>query len=594
MALANPWNGVGHIVYRRVVPGRHGPRHEPYVWTLSGCHSPRSNPTRPLHQSKSPSGASVTVLREAPENIDPDSTGFRSRTGVPQDEYYYPVQPVPTWNRLPSLGGHAPNAPDYGSGRYNFETRREAELFVDEGSKSVIFRPFQQMDMAWSLRTAGTDQVPALYDDGVTAVMGGSGLFQLDHIFALPPEYMPRFGRQDIPIRSTAGTNGPYIGINHLFGDSQTTTDLVRYVIGGSSAVSPVATDEPLLVTTAASSGLVYGAYGGASVGFQGRLYEDVNARSSDINKPLRGIQFPPYLGAARVYAVYEAADYAANGSCYTDEGFTKKTTGSYATNLLRMDADKQTLFIVKDGAEDVLAGHNAHTYLIPEEALNIELAPAWATGTVFSTFEYVVEVAAFGFTEGFVNRSNYVMLRTDAEGEFAPLDGLYSNGRMIIPAALESRTGGGIRGYSAYTRTVYQGDPYMTRDGASLQTADYQYRYGQVPVSDANMVNTPLQQYDTGNDQIPEIPNARSLEVLASVDFWTTMGTGKMGGPVYAGTPTDPGFLTASGTRLPASGTQNQWQPLARAFTEAQPSTAGFASKVWSATASLKCQTRR
>jgi len=524
-----------------------------------------------------PAGAGFTVLREAPENIDPDSTEFRARTGVPENEYYYPAQAVPTWNRLPSLGGHAPNAPAYGEGRYNFETLREAELFVDEGSKSVVFRPFQQMDMAWPLRTASADQIPAFYDPshGGGAVMGGSGLFKQDKIFALPAEYMPRFGRQDIPIRATAGLTGPFRGINHLFGDSDVVTDLVRYVVGGSSNTAPVVTDAPLLVTTAAATALDYGAYGGAAVGFQGRLYDDVNARSSDINKPLRGIQFPPYLGAARVYAVYEAADYAARGSAWTDEGFTPKTTGSFATNLLRTDADKQTLFIVKDGAADVLAGHDAHTYVVPEEALNLEMIPGWDPATsTFAAYEYVVEVAVFGFAEGFINKNNYVMLRTDANLAYAPADGLYGDCRMIIPAAM-----GGVEGYSAFTRTVYQGDPYMTRDGATLQTADYQHRYGQVPTASANMVNTPLQQYDTDNDQIPEIPNARSLEVLASVDFWTTMGTGKMGGPVYAGTPTDPGVLTSPGTRLPESGTENPWQPRPRALTEGQPASAGYAS---------------
>jgi hypothetical protein len=523
---------------------------------------------------EAPAGAGYTVLREAPENIDPDSTEFRTRTGVPEDEYYYPMQPVPCWNRLPSLGEHAPVAPDYGDGRYNFETRREAELFVDEGSKSVIFRPFQQMDMCLPLRSATGDQVPPTYDGGSPNVMGGSGLFEQDHIFAVPQEYMPRFGRQDIPIRATAGVNGPYIGINHLFGDSDATADLVRYIVGGNNNTSPVVTDSPLTITTASATGLTYGDWN-ASDGFQGRLYEDVNARSSDINKPMRGIQFPPFLGAARVYAVYEASDYASFGSCYTDEGFTKRTTGSYATNLLRTDADKQTLFIVKDGANDVLANHDAHTYVVPEEAIDIQLAPAWADGTVFTTFEYVVEVAVFGFDEGFINKNNYVFLRSDANLEYAPDDGLWADVRMILPAAM----GGSVRGYSAYTRTVYQGDPYMTRDGATLQTADYEYRYGMVPVSDANMLNTPLQQYTTANDQIPEIPNARSLEVLASVDFWTSLGTGKMGGPVYAGTPTDAAYLFAPGTRLPESGTENPWQPTVRAFTAPQPDAAGFAS---------------
>jgi len=138
----------------------------------------------------------------------------------------------------------------------------------------------------------------------------------------------------------------------------------------------------------------------------------------------------------------------------------------------------------------------------------------------------------------------------------------------MILPAALA----GGIRGYAAHVRTVYQGDPYMTRDATTIQTADYENRYGAVPVASAWAVNAPVQQYDTNNAQIPEIPNARSLEILATADFWTTLGTGKVGGPVYSGTPTDAGYLSSPADRTPMTITDNPYQPMARAFTAGQP----------------------
>jgi len=97
--------------------------------------------------------SSATVLREAPESKDPDPLDIRTRTGAPESEYYYDVQPLVAWNRLPSLGLHAPSAPNYGEGRYNFEIRREAELLVDTGSKTIVFRPFQQVLMSLPLRT---------------------------------------------------------------------------------------------------------------------------------------------------------------------------------------------------------------------------------------------------------------------------------------------------------------------------------------------------------------------------------------------------------------------------------------------------------
>ncbi len=103
------------------------------------------------------------------------------------------------WNRLPSLGLHAPQAPAYGSGRYNFETLRESELFADEGSKTVVFRPFQQVNMSLAVRNTGSAQI-GTYTSGVQ--IDGGNLFGAASSFlvaTVPAEYMPRFGRQDIP-----------------------------------------------------------------------------------------------------------------------------------------------------------------------------------------------------------------------------------------------------------------------------------------------------------------------------------------------------------------------------------------------------------
>jgi hypothetical protein len=500
----------------------------------------------------------VEVLREAPENIDPSPVDIRNRTGVPEDEYYYSPQPVQTWNRLPSLGLHEPVAPSYGEGKFNFETLRESELFADTGSKTVVFRPFQQIQMSLPVRTTISAQIPAVYNDAVTPVDGASLFGTRTNIYAVPSEYMPRFGRQDVYIRSTAGTNGPYIGVNHLFSDTNTPGDPTLKIVGGTSSGGV------LKIVTGASSGLTYGGWSSPNQWYQGRIYEDVNTRSSDLNKPLRGIQLPPYLGIARVYGVYDKRDFDVNGSAWLDAGFTPDTGAAAGKNLLRFGADKQTLFILKDGAADVISNSDAHTYMISEEAVDITLSPDYTAGQKFGDLEYVVEVAVFGFAQGFINKNCYVFNR----GGVVPASGLVSAIRMILPAAMPSQ----IRGYSAYLRTVYQGDPYMTRDASTIQTADYEHRYGSIPVSDAFAVKAPVQQYSTLNVQIPEIPNSRSLEVLSTVDFWTTLGTGKMGGKVFAGTPTDVGSLMPTGTRIPSSISDNPLQPVPRAFSESQP----------------------
>lgn len=506
----------------------------------------------------------VDLLREAPENKDQNSLDIRTRIGAEDNEYFFGPQPLMSWNRLPSLGLHAPYAPGYGDGRYNFETLRESELFVDRGSKTVVFRPFQQILMSLPFRRANGNQIPTLYDDGVTQVDGANLFTNKTDVYEVPPEYMPRFGRQDIPVfTNTTLAGGPYFGINHLFSDVES-GDPTNDIVDGTNA------SLTLKIVTGASTGLNYGEYDANS--YQGRLYTDVNARSTDVNKPLKGIQLPPYLGIARVYGVYTKADYDTNGSAWLDRGFDPDTGVAKGTNLLRTNADKQTLFIVRDGAEDVIAGADAHTYLIPEEAIDITLSPDFSPGDTFDDLEYVVEVAVFGFAQGFINRNGYVLSRGLFAGELSP-DALVPSVRMMIPAAMP----GGTQGYSAYLRTVYQGDPYMTRDAATIQTADYEHRYGQVAVSDAYMVNFPLQQYDLTNAQIPEKPNPRALEVLATADFWTTLGTGKVGGKVFAGTTTDAGFLAFGG--LPTTNTDNPPQPSPRAFTAGQPEDGHYAA---------------
>ena len=49
--------------------------------------------------------------------------------------------------------------------------------------------------------------------------------------------------------------------------------------------------------------------------------------------------------------------------------------------------------------------------------------------------------------------------------------------------------------------------------------------------------------QFDSNGNSLIEMPNKRMFQVLASVDFYTTMGTGKIGGQLYSGTLMDKGL---------------------------------------------------
>jgi len=532
-----------------------------------------------------------SLLREANSALDPL---FDNDSGTPEGEVYFPVDQNPqVWNGLQPKGAYPPIPLNYIKDvRYLTNMYRESEVFVDEGSKTLIFRPFQKvaMSMFTSFYADAAIYFPEFYDDGVTLIDGAGikvpndAVGSREAIYNVPLDYMPKFGRQDIPIRKATGSQNILFGINHLFSDeigSIASSSEVYNIVGGANSLTGGV--NPLLLTTQAATGRLYGGYGLITGGsaYQGRLYEDLNGRSSDFQKRLRGIQLPPFIGIARVYGVYDARDWVstAGSSAFETDRATLKTTGSPSKNLLRTDADKQTLWILRDGASDVVAGGGAHTYMIPEEAVNIQLSPNYVSSETFEDLEFIVEMEVFVFARGFIDYNNFVFPRKyDGNGqEYTALAALpagvvnpsdLTNINMILPAA--AGTTSNYQGYVAYERTPYQGDPYMTRDGETLQTADYSHRYGQVPVASSFELATPIQQFYTNNTQTPEHVNCRTLEVVATVDFWTTMGTGKVGGPIHENTGLDIGNLQG-GSKIPLTATDNPKQPLVRAFSEGQ-----------------------
>lgn len=528
----------------------------------------------PIHVLGMVGTSTAEMVREAPSAIDPN---FDNESGVPSNERYFSPNAIQTWNRLPSLGLAAPSAPSYGDGGLAGEYRREAELFVDEGSKTLVIRPYQRTDLSLHRHQTTGRLIPLTYSAGSSlgVTVDGGNLFttDADYAYAFPNEWMPRFGRQDIPFVQTTGITGPvYFGINHLFGDSLDNTDDVFRVIGGVDSSSTVSS---IWFETGLSSPEVYGEYfnlAGSANGYKARIYEDVNVISSDLPRGLRGIQLPPYLGIARLYGVYDRRDFSGLGAWNSDRVTPSAAIGR-PPNLLRRDADRQTLFIVKGGAQDVTGNENDHTYVIPSDVIDVRLSNSYIDGENFDDVEYVVEAMVFGFGRGFINQNNYILARDNLPtGDTATsVAALASQVSCVLPLPLPYNE----QLYVLYSRTVYQGDPFMTRGALSgPQQTDYRTRYGQIPQSSAIGLATPIQQYDASNDfvQVPEIPNARSLEILASVDFYTTLGTGKIGGRVYAGTLTDVGHFKnddQTRSRVPPSASTPAWQSEGRAYTQ-------------------------
>jgi hypothetical protein len=528
--------------------------------------------------------SAATFLRNVPSVLDPE---FSVLGPYPAGERVYDGTHIQLWNRLSSLGEFEPTAPAYGGfvvGRS--EQDREHELFFDPGSKSVIFRPFIKKNMTEKALTTGATPSllgPTTYLDAT--VKDGAGIFTtgLQMGYPVPPEYVPRFGRQDIPYHVRTAPTDPFMtGINHLFCDETDDTEEVFYIVGGENNGGIPAANlvNPILYATGA--GIPYGhrgtvggpphpAYGGRK-----QFYSDVV--SSDLGVGLHGIELPPYQGIARLYGVYELQDFLAHldptyiGAFQVDR---LTSTVNPPVNLLRTDATQQTLFIRQNGGNDVTGTTDAHTYLVPESAIDITRVPGFIAGNTFTSFNYVVECVIFGFAEGWINKNNFVLARRSTGTGATITDGTNPelvNVSMVLPCAAPR----GDALYNAYERTVYQGDPYMTRDGATIQIADYKSRYGQINQSDAFQLETPIEQFDptTGN-MVVERPNPRALQVVASMDFYTTIGTGKIGGKMWPGTEVDAGFLDSlsagADDRIPPSSSSSPWRVIPRAFTTGQ-----------------------
>lgn len=557
------------------------------------------------------------VLRQSPAVLDPTFPNDSGSPSNPAETNFDPVH-IQTWNRLPSLGLPAPTAPDYGGNVVLFsEIDRENEVFFDNGSKTLLLRPMQRQSMTMQGITinpvpnatligapttanpnAGTNYPnPAIIPGGWDGPKDDAQIFTagLRLGYAVPQQYMPRFGRQDIPYYQDNGPGfgqGQFLeGINHLFLDNIDVTNPVFDIIGGDDNQSGGNLVTRFLMQTGSVSGLLYGQYGTVtgttSQAYQGRLTTDIgtacansleltqelaNITSSDFGTGLRGIQLPPYLGVARLYGVYDRRDFVNRGGVtYQPDRVTPEA--SRATNLLRRDATKQTLYILQDGACDLTGEKGDHTYIIPENVLDITKSPFYAPGEDFSDLDYVVEFTVFGFSKNWINGNNIVVGRRHNgqgilrnSGSNPELEGALM--------CLSSAAPDGSRAYIAATRTVYQGDPYFTRDGATRTVSDYETRYGRISQSDAFELSRRIQQFDANGDQIPEIPNVRRFEVLAALDFYTTLGSGNIGGTLFPGTPTDVGYVEntpAASTRIPDNSDALPWLVKTRAFTEGQ-----------------------
>lgn len=572
----NPWgsNQLGALAIPDAVAG-------PAVLSVSLLYGPSRGGTLRVQDTihnLTVTGAAGLYLRRPLSVLD---TAINTDAGYPVADIVYPPSLLQTSNAIP-LKGDLIGSSD---GRVGTEVLRDAELMVDPGSKSLWFRPIQRKAMTLRCHTGLGD----LWGTGLypnADPMDAAGIFTSNRTLgcAVPQEVMPRFGRLDIPyyrdVAATKGSGDFLEGLNHLFCDNLTPSSPVFSLVGGTDNATAGEQVTTMLFQTGASSGLAYGRYGTLIVGthdaWQARLVNDPTVQSADMGKGLIGIELPTGIGIARLIGVYERANYIAkSGSTYAADRVTP--TLDPATNLLRADQDKMTLFIRRDGALDTMGATGWHTYVLPRHLLDLTRIstsnpanPGYNPALGFADYQYVVEAEIFGFAHNWINQNNWLLVRRHSGDGTLIADNLartLAGVSMCVPAAAPLNEELLVTG----SRVPYQGDPYGTHNGAIKDMRDEPGRYGAIPVASAYSLATPLDQYDPDGVMQIETPNARSFEVLASLDFVTSLGTGKVGGRVVADSLVDSGWQDAPVGKMPASASEYPFRSVPRTFTAGQ-----------------------
>ena len=237
------------------------------------------------------------------------------------------------------------------------------------------------------------------------------------------------------------------------------------------------------------------------------------------------GIQFPPYYGPSRIWAVYEVSDFVANGTI-TDltPGNKREVRVDYETraaNLLRDDLLEVPLWFWEDSAGD-------GTFVLDASALDLTKSPVPIAD--FTLGKYVIEATIFGFGRGFLTGNGgmdpgILAVRTNAG--VTPAAPLWLNRKtnddvlLVLPGPARADAPIQWNGEmtAVYSRRVYQGDPHLEpvdRAGTSAGPID--------PTAYGTILTT-----------IPSsamgLLEPTCYEVLASVYFFDTAGTGRLSG---------------------------------------------------------------
>ena len=254
---------------------------------------------------------------------------------------------------------------------------------------------------------------------------------------------------------------------------------------------------------------------------YGGLLIGGIQQYTDTRNLGRQGLQLPPFYGIARLFAVYEFTDYVTNGSAY--DPTTRLPISGKATNLLRQNVQGPTFWIELDADND-------STFILNANCIDISRSPIIPLAS-FAAGNYVVESNIFGFDRGFFGTSAPRLVMTAPS---PPTTGGNTTRAQAVNATRSANISVPVAGPVTvlpgpltasdsvvlnYSRVPYMGDAW----GSQTNYIDIPYTPGPLLTGNAYQLDSTKL-----NQNALTRPNQKLLEVLSSVGFVTTLGTGR------------------------------------------------------------------
>ena len=426
----------------------------------------------------------------------------------------------------------------------NRNLARTSEVMIDPGSKTIYAAPYRNVLLpsflcrdgivlnwygpsggpytyqgAMPLRDQSGSSVIYPIVDPLDLFMNGSETRYID----IPLEYLPKPGLHHIPIQPVSNTVFPS-GINFLLmsleGPNLTTSnynqDLVAY---------PAAAAGFYVVT--AKVGETYGQAAGP-ITVIGDKYQNTSLKSAS-GGVFKGIRFPPFLAPARITGIYVRdpnigdPNYLVVANSPFDNNRVFTSVPGSAINLMRDSYDGPSILLDVDQNGDAV-------FVLSSDVMDFSKIP----GVTFDNKEFLVECTLMGFDRGFLQTNGRFCITKLSGGANSlsvnaftddAVSGHETDGIGVIAPAPLSADAANNELTVYYSRAPYQGDVFGTQSAYS----DDLYRLGPLTPGEATAIAaSPL-----GPVPTLTMPNKVGFEILASTSFITSLGTGRLSGPV-------------------------------------------------------------